>query len=97
MDFIYVLETDVDHYSGDRIFNTYLFEKQEDARTYLENLKYAYIAELMSCYGITEQELMDDYLEVTNDTPSNVFMFIDDDIYISLSIIKKNILRFNNF
>lgn len=95
MNNIYQLVIEHDNFYDTKEFDSYLFENEEDAIDYMNDLMDSYKQDFMDNYDCeTEDQLMNEYIEITIDSDTYVNWYIEDDCNIEFYIQEKPVLKF---
>ena len=76
-------------------FDNYLFETEEDAIDYMNDLMESYKLDFVENYDCEDvNQLMSEYIEITSESDTYVNWYIEDDCNIEFYIQEKPILKF---
>lgn len=90
----YLLVVEHDNFYDTKEFDSYLFETEEDAIDYMQDLIESYKVDFSENYDCSIDELMRDYVDVTRDSDTYVNWYIEDDCNIEFYIQEKPLLKF---
>ena len=95
MNNIYQLVIEHNNFYDTKEFDSYLFENEKDAIAYMHDLMEAYKQDFMDNYDCeTEDQLMNEYIEITEESDTYVNWYIEDDCDIEFYIQEKTVLKF---
>lgn len=95
MNSIYQLVIEHDNFYDTKEFDSYLFETEEDAIDYMNDLMESYKLDFMENYDLDDvNQLMNEYVEITRESDTYVNWYIEDDCNIEFYIQEKPILKF---
>ena len=95
MNNIYQLVIEHDDFYDTKEFDSYLFENEEDAIDYMNDLMDSYKQDFMDNYDCeTEDQLMNEYIKITRESDTYVNWYIEDDCNIEFYIQEKPVLKF---
>ena len=95
MNHAYLLVVEYDNFYDAKYFDSYLFETEIDAIEYMQDLIESYKVEFSENYDCSIDELMRDYIEVTNESNIYVNWHMEDSCNIEFYIQEKPLLKFN--
>lgn len=95
MNNIFQLVVEHDNFYDTKEFDSYLFETEEDAIDYMNDLMESYKLDFVENYDCEDvNQLMNEYVEVTRESDTYVNWYIEDDCNIEFYIQEKPILKF---
>ena len=92
--YLYLLVVEHDNFYDTKEFDSFLFETEEDAIEYMNDLMESYKVDFAQNYDVDIDELMRDYVEITRESTTYVNWYIEDDCNVEFYIQEKPILKF---
>lgn len=95
MNSVYQLVVEHNNFYDTTEFDSYLFETKEDAIDYMNDLIESYKQDFMDNYDCEDvNQLMNEYIEVTEESDTYVNWYIEDECDIEFYIQEKPVLKF---
>ena len=90
--YLFIIEHD--NFYDTKEFDSFLFETEEDAIEYMQIMIDSYKLDFMENYDCDENQLMNEYVDVTRESDTYVNWYIEDDCNVEFYIQEKPILKF---
>ena len=91
---IYQLVVEHDNFYDTKEFDNYLFETEDDAIEYMQDLMESYKVDFSEHYDCSIDELMRDYIDITRESDTYINWYIEDDCNVEFYIQEKPLLKF---
>ena len=92
---IFQLVVEHDNFYDTKEFDSFLFETEEDAVEYMKDLMASYLQDFIDNYDCDSvDQLMNEYIETTEESDTYVNWYIEDDCNIEFYIQEKPVFKF---
>ncbi len=92
---IFQLVVEHDNFYDIKEFDSFLFETEEDAVEYMKDLMASYLQDFIDNYDCDSvDQLMNEYIETTEESDTYVNWYIEDDCNIEFYIQEKPVFKF---